>query len=42
MTGGCGRDKWSQDALLAAAFAGRRRRAALLHTVDTHEAGSLA
>ncbi len=41
MTGIFNRDDWSQDALLAAAFAGYRSREALLHAVDTNEAGSL-
>ncbi|HEX7932286.1 MAG TPA: ATP-binding cassette domain-containing protein, partial [Paraburkholderia sp.] len=35
------RNTWSQDALLAAAFAGYRSREALLHTLDADEAGSL-
>ncbi|MBV8628786.1 MAG: sugar ABC transporter ATP-binding protein [Paraburkholderia sp.] len=42
MTGLFERDGWSQDALLAAAFAGYRSREALLHTHDTNEAGSLS
>jgi ribose transport system ATP-binding protein len=37
MTGVFKRDEWTQDALLAAAFAGYRNREALLHTHDTHE-----
>jgi ribose transport system ATP-binding protein len=41
MTGVFARDSWSQDALLAAAFAGYRSREAMLHTPDTTEAGSL-
>ncbi|MFM0238463.1 sugar ABC transporter ATP-binding protein [Paraburkholderia phytofirmans] len=41
MTGVFERDNWSQDALLAAAFAGYRSREALLHAApDTSEAGS--
>jgi len=42
LTGVFGRDTWSQDALLAAAFAGYRSREAMLHTLDTNEAGSLS
>ncbi|MGH8782607.1 sugar ABC transporter ATP-binding protein [Paraburkholderia sp.] len=42
MTGIFARDEWSQDALLAAAFAGYRSRDALLDTHDTHAAGSLS
>jgi ribose transport system ATP-binding protein len=42
MTGVFERDGWSQDALLAAAFAGYRNREALLHAPDTSEAGSLS
>ncbi|RKT27088.1 monosaccharide ABC transporter ATP-binding protein (CUT2 family) [Paraburkholderia sp. RAU2J] len=42
MTGVFARDNWSQDALLAAAFAGYRSREALLHAPDTNEAGSLS
>ncbi|WP_345810711.1 sugar ABC transporter ATP-binding protein [Paraburkholderia sp. PREW-6R] len=41
MTGVFERDGWSQDALLAAAFAGYRNREALLHAPDTSEAGSV-
>ncbi|MFL9872032.1 sugar ABC transporter ATP-binding protein [Paraburkholderia megapolitana] len=47
MTGVFRRDEWSQDALLAAAFAGYRSRNALLDSHDSHhgndkqEAGSL-
>ncbi|MEQ5838599.1 sugar ABC transporter ATP-binding protein [Paraburkholderia acidicola] len=47
MTGVFRRDEWSQDALLAAAFAGYRSRDALLDSHDSHhgndkqEAGSL-
>jgi len=37
MTGVFKRDEWTQDALLAAAFAGYRNREALLHTHDTDE-----
>jgi ribose transport system ATP-binding protein len=36
MTGVFKRDEWTQDALLAAAFAGYRNREALLHTHETH------
>jgi len=42
MTGMFNRDEWTQDALLAAAFAGYRSREALLHAPDTNEAGSLS
>ncbi|WP_433695227.1 sugar ABC transporter ATP-binding protein [Paraburkholderia phenoliruptrix] len=42
LTGVFERDTWTQDALLAAAFAGYRSREALLHDLDTHEAGSLS
>ncbi|WP_144112374.1 sugar ABC transporter ATP-binding protein [Paraburkholderia sp. BCC1886] len=46
MTGVFERDAWSQDALLAAAFAGYRSRDALLHASADHEphqeAGSLS
>jgi ribose transport system ATP-binding protein len=42
MTGMFKRDEWTQDALLAAAFAGYRSREALLHAPDTNEAGSLS
>jgi ribose transport system ATP-binding protein len=45
MTGIFERDSWSQDALLAAAFAGYRARETLLHapnTPDVHQAGSLS
>jgi ribose transport system ATP-binding protein len=43
MTGVFERDNWSQDALLAAAFAGYRSREALLHAApDASEAGSLS
>jgi ribose transport system ATP-binding protein len=42
MTGVFNRDGWTQDALLAAAFAGYRSREALLHAPDTNEAGSLS
>jgi ribose transport system ATP-binding protein len=42
MTGVFERDNWSQDALLAAAFAGYRSRDALLHAPGTSEAGSLS
>ncbi|ASV99175.1 sugar ABC transporter ATP-binding protein [Paraburkholderia aromaticivorans] len=43
MTGVFERGNWSQDALLAAAFAGYRSREALLHPApDTSEAGSLS
>ena len=42
MTGVFERDTWSQDALLASAFAGYRSREALLHAPDTSEAGSLS
>ncbi|TDN69858.1 sugar ABC transporter ATP-binding protein [Paraburkholderia sp. BL10I2N1] len=42
MTGMFNRDEWTQDALLAAAFAGYRSREAMLHAPDTHEAGSLS
>jgi ribose transport system ATP-binding protein len=41
MTGIFSRDDWSQDALLAAAFAGYRSREALLHAPETNEAGSV-
>ena len=41
MTGIFNRDDWSQDALLAAAFAGYRSREALLHAPETNEAGSV-
>ncbi|MGF6856445.1 sugar ABC transporter ATP-binding protein [Paraburkholderia sp. CI3] len=41
MTGVFERASWSQDALLAAAFAGYRGRDALLHTHGVNEAGSL-
>jgi ribose transport system ATP-binding protein len=37
MTGVFERDEWTQDALLAAAFAGYRNREALLHTHDTDQ-----
>jgi ribose transport system ATP-binding protein len=36
------RDAWSQDALLAAAFAGYRSREAMLATHETHAAGELS
>ncbi|WP_025598688.1 sugar ABC transporter ATP-binding protein [Burkholderia sp. WSM2230] len=42
LTGVFERDTWTQDALLAAAFAGYRSREALLHDLDTNEAGSLS
>jgi ribose transport system ATP-binding protein len=42
MTGIFERDAWSQDALLAAAFAGYRSRDALLATHDAHAAGELS
>ncbi|CAB3700211.1 sugar ABC transporter ATP-binding protein [Paraburkholderia rhynchosiae] len=42
LTGLFERNTWSQDALLAAAFAGYRSRDALLHTLDTNESGSLS
>ena len=43
MTGIFTRDNWTQDALLAAAFAGYSGRDALLHPHDeTHQAGSLS
>ncbi|CAB3781947.1 Galactose/methyl galactoside import ATP-binding protein MglA [Paraburkholderia ultramafica] len=42
MTGVFERASWTQDALLAAAFAGYRSREALLHARDTNEAGSLS
>jgi ribose transport system ATP-binding protein len=42
MTGVFERTSWTQDALLAAAFAGYRSREALLHAPDTNEAGSLS
>jgi ribose transport system ATP-binding protein len=42
MTGVFERESWSQDALLAAAFAGYRNREALLHAPETSEAGSLS
>jgi ribose transport system ATP-binding protein len=43
MTGVFERDSWSQDALLAAAFAGYRNREAMLHAApDASEAGSLS
>jgi ribose transport system ATP-binding protein len=42
MTGILNRDDWSQDALLAAAFAGYRSREALLHAPGTTQAGSLS
>ncbi|HLX03427.1 MAG TPA: sugar ABC transporter ATP-binding protein, partial [Trinickia sp.] len=42
MTGIFTRENWTQDALLAAAFAGYSGREALLHPHDTHHAGSLA
>jgi ribose transport system ATP-binding protein len=41
LTGVFERDSWSQDALLAAAFAGYRSREAMLHSPETTEAGSL-
>ncbi|MBP0589830.1 sugar ABC transporter ATP-binding protein [Paraburkholderia sp. LEh10] len=37
MTGVFRRNEWTQDALLAAAFAGYRNREALLHTHETHD-----
>ncbi|MPW21132.1 ATP-binding cassette domain-containing protein [Paraburkholderia sp. CNPSo 3157] len=37
MTGVFRRDEWTQDALLAAAFAGYRNREALLHPHEMHE-----
>jgi ribose transport system ATP-binding protein len=40
LTGVFERDDWSQDALLAAAFAGYRSRDALLHAPEPTEAGS--
>jgi len=42
LTGVFERGTWSQDALLAAAFAGYRGREALLHDLDANEAGSLS
>jgi ABC-type uncharacterized transport system ATPase subunit len=42
MTGMFERDAWSQDALLAAAFAGYRSREAMLATHETHAAGELS
>ena len=42
MTGVFKRDEWTQDALLAAAFAGYRNREALLHTHDDHEGETLS
>ena len=42
LTGIFERDSWSQDALLAAAFAGYRARETLLHAPDTHSAESLS
>ncbi|MFT4066195.1 sugar ABC transporter ATP-binding protein [Paraburkholderia sp.] len=42
MTGVFERASWTQDALLAAAFAGYRNRDALLHTHSANEAGSLS
>jgi ribose transport system ATP-binding protein len=42
LTGIFERDSWSQEALLAAAFAGYRARETLLHAPDTHSAESLS
>ncbi|WP_206998399.1 sugar ABC transporter ATP-binding protein [Trinickia mobilis] len=42
MTGIFTRDNWTQDELLAAAFAGYSGRDALLRPHDTHQAGSLS
>jgi ribose transport system ATP-binding protein len=42
MTGIFERDAWSQDALLAAAFAGYRSREAMLATHEAHAAGELS